>query len=192
VVVTIAEVLTPFEVSEEDFARELAHDLGATPDAAASGLTDEEQALLVQHGGIAGSTIRDAKSLGRTVLRAAASNLAKQTRTSISVPQAAELLHVDASRVRHRLGDRALYGFKIGSSIRLPLWQFEGGAPIPGLRSVLAALPSDLHPLEVAGFMTTADADLAIAEEPTSPRDWLIHGGDVGIVCELVAHLDTW
>jgi len=131
-------------------------------------------------------------SVGRAMLRAYSSNLAEQTRTSISVPQAAELLHVDASRIRHRLRDRALYGFKIGSSLRLPLWQFDNGAPIPGLRAVLATLPAELHPLEVAGFMTTPDPELTITDQPTSPRDWLSHAGDVTVVCELLAHLDTW
>jgi hypothetical protein len=43
-----------------------------------------------------------------------------------------------------------------------------------------------------AGFMTTPDQDLTVADEPTSPRDWLTHGGDVNAVCELAAHLDTW
>jgi hypothetical protein len=190
--VTIAEVLTPFDVSEDDFARELAHDLHAAPDAAASGLSDENEAVLAKHGGIVGSTQRDVTAAGRAMLRAVTSNLAAQTRTSISVPQAADLLHVDGSRVRHRLRDRALYGFKIGSGVRLPLWQFEGGAPIPGLRAVLAALPADLHPLEIAGFMTSPDADLSVADAPSNPREWLIHGGDVDTVCERAADLDTW
>lgn len=189
---TIAEVLAPFDVAEDDFADELARDLRGAPDAAASGLTDQESAVLAEHGGIVGSTGRGAKSVGRAMLRAYSSNLAEQTRTSISVPQAAQLLHVDASRIRHRLRDRALYGFKIGSSLRLPLWQFDDDAPIPGLRAVLAVLPPELHPLEVAGFMTTPDRDLSIGDEPTSPGRWLTHGGDAGVVCDLVAQLDTW
>jgi hypothetical protein len=190
--VTIAEMLAAFDVAEDDFADELARDLRAAPDVAASGLTDHEEAILAEHGGISASTRRDARSAARAMLRAFSSNLAEQTRTSISIPQAAELLHVDASRVRHRLRDRALYGFKIGSGVRLPLWQFDGDAPVPGLRAVLATLPAELHPLEVGGFMTTPDPDLTIADEPTSPRDWLTHGGDVNIVCELVAHVDRW
>jgi hypothetical protein len=190
--VTIAEVLAPFDVAEDDFADELARDLRSAPDAGASGLTEHEEAILAEHGGIVGSTRGDAGSVGRAILRAYSSNLAEQTRTSISVPQAAERLHLDTSRVRHRLRDRALYGFKIGSGLRLPLWQFDGDAPLPGLRAVLAALPAELHPLEVGGLMTSPDPDLTIADEPTSPRDWLAHGGDINIVCELVAHLDTW
>jgi hypothetical protein len=190
--VTIAEVLAAFDVDEDDFADELARDLRTSPGAATSALTNQQETILAEHGGIVRPTRSSTQSPGRAMLRAYSSNLAEQTRTSISVSRAAELLHVDASRVRHRLGDRALYGFKIGSGLRLPLWQFADGAPIPGLRTVLAALPADLHPLEVAGFMTTPDQDLSVADAPTSPRDWLTHGGDVNAVCELAAHLDTW
>jgi len=88
--------------------------------------------------------------------------------------------------------NRGLYGFKIGTAIRLPLSQFEGDAPILALRAVLAALPADLHPLEVAGFMLTPDPDLIVAGQATSPREWLSGGGDVAPVCELAANLDKW
>ena len=56
----------------------------------------------------------------------------------------------------------------------------------------LAALPADLHPLEFAGFMTAPDPDLAVADEPLSPRDWLIGGGDASTVVELIEHFDAW
>ena len=40
--------------------------------------------------------------------------------------------------------------------------------------------------------MTTPDADLAVADVPLSPRDWLIGGGDVSVVVELIEHFDAW
>lgn len=40
--------------------------------------------------------------------------------------------------------------------------------------------------------MTTPEPDLAVADEPTSPRDWLIGGGDAGAVAGLIEHLDAW
>lgn len=187
----IAEVLAPFDVAEDDFADELARNLRATPDAAASGLSEEQAVLLAEHSGIVASA-REAESTARETLRASSANLAEQSRASMSVAQAARLLHVDTSRVRHRLRDRALYGFKIGAGLRLPLWQFVDDEPIPGLRAVLAALPADLHPLEITGVMTTPDPDLVVADEPTSPRAWLIHGGSIDTVRNLVAHLDRW
>lgn len=188
---TIAEVLAPFGVAEEEFVESLARELRGAPEVAASRLTGSEAMLLGQRGGIAAPAI-DERSVQRTVLGSVSSNLAEQTRESLSVQQAAKLLLVDASRVRHRIRDRALYAFKIGAALRLPTWQFDGHDAIPGLRVVLAALPAELHPLEVGGLMTTPDPDLAVGDEPSSPRDWLVGGGDVDAVVSLARHLDTW
>lgn len=191
---SIAELLAPYEVSEDDFVVELAGALAGTPQTSTSTLTGDQESVLAEHGGIiAAGGEREPASTARAGLRALSANLAEQARTSIPVTQAAERLGVDASRVRHRVRDHALYGFKIGSSLRLPLWQFTSdGTPLPGLRAVLAALPADLHPLEVAGFMTTADPDLTVADEALSPRQWLTAGGDVRVVCAIAADLDTW
>jgi hypothetical protein len=189
--VTIAEVLAPFDVAEDEFVAALSRDLRAMPDAAASQLTAAEEAILREHGGITGP-VGDDRAVRTAVLRSSSSNLAEQTRDSLSVEQAAKLLLVDGSRVRHRVRDRALFAFKIGAGLRLPTWQFHEHDHIPGLRPVLAVLPADLHPLEVAGFMTTPDADLAVADVPLSPRDWLIGGGDVRVVVELLEHSDAW
>jgi hypothetical protein len=189
--VTLVEVLAPFGVGEEEFVEELLRDLQAAPDASASRLTAAEACLLREHGEIT-APAGDAKSVRRAVLRASSSNLADETRESLTVEQAAKLLQVDGSRIRHRVRDRALYGFKIGGGLRLPTWQFTHRDAIPGLRAVLAALPADVHPLEVAGLMTTPDPDLAVADEPTSPRDWLIGGGDADAVVAVVEDLDRW
>lgn len=187
---TIAELLAAYEVSEDEFLADLSRDLRALPEVAASRLTEAEESILLGHGGIAAAGAEQAAA--KAALRSASSNLAEQTRESLSVEQAAKLVLVDGSRVRHRVRDRALYGFKIGASLRLPAWQFERGNAIPGLRAVLAALPADLHPLEVSGFMTTPDPDLAVSDEASSPRDWLISGGEVGRVVKLAQQLDTW
>lgn len=57
---------------------------------------------------------------------------------------------------------------------------------------MLEALPRDLHPLEVAGFMTTADPDLTIDNHRASLREWLEAGRSVGVVLELADAIDTW
>lgn len=188
---TLIEVLAPFGVGEDEFVDALSRDLRAAPHSSASRLTEVEESLLLEHGGITAPASDDA-SVRKATLRSSSSNLAEQTRGSLSVQQTARLLVVDGSRVRHRVRDRALYAFKIGGALRLPTWQFDRHESIPGLRTLLAALPPELHPLEVAGFMTTPDAYLSVADEPTSPREWLLGGGDVGAVAELIEHLDEW
>jgi hypothetical protein len=188
---TLVELLAPFGVGEEEFVEELSRDLRAAPDASASRLTEAEESILREHGGMT-MPEGDENSVRRAVLRASSSNLADEARESVTVEQAARALAVDGSRVRHRVRDRALYGFKIGGGLRLPVWQFHRHEPIPGLRAVLAALPTDMHPLEVAGLMTTPDPELAVSDEPVSPRDWLIGGGDVGAVVAVAEDLDRW
>lgn len=188
---TLTEVLASFGVGEAEFVDALSRDLRSAPDPSASRLTEAEESLLKAHGGVA-SPIGDDASVRKATLQSSSSNLADQTRESLSVEQAAKLLMIDGSRVRHRVRDRALYAFKIGGGLRLPNWQFHRHDSIPGLRAVLAALPADLHPLELAGFMSLANAGLSVDDEPISPREWLLGGGDVRVVVELLEHLDEW
>lgn len=188
---TLSELLAPYGVLEDEFVDELSRDLRTAPDSSASRLTEFEESLLREHGGIA-ATVNDDSSVRNATLRSSSSNLAEQTRESLSVEQAAKLLMVDGSRVRHRVRDRALYAFKIGGGLRLPTWQFDGQEPIPGLRTLITVLPAALHPLEVAGFMATPDVDLRVDERPVSPREWLVGGGDVRVVVELIGDLDAW
>ncbi|XVV01855.1 DNA-binding protein [Actinosynnema sp. CA-248983] len=111
--------------------------------------------------------------------------------SALTVAEAARQLGVDTSRIRHRLGVGRLVGWKDRGSWRLPAWQFAGGGVLPGLEAVLAAVPSDLPALVVAGFMTTEQEDLLVEGRPTSPRDWLLAGGDPRRVTEQAAHLGT-
>ena len=111
--------------------------------------------------------------------------------TALSVAGAAERISVDASRVRHRLAEGRLTGWKDRGGWRLPVWQFTNDGVLPGLEPVLDAVPDDQPPLVVAGFMTTPQQDLRTAGEPTSPRDWLLAGGEPNTVARLVATLGT-
>jgi len=111
--------------------------------------------------------------------------------TALTVAGAAERVGVDASRVRHRLADGGLTGWKDRGGWQLPVWQFTNDDVLPGLEVVLAAVPDDQPPLVVAGFMTTPQHDLPTAGEPTTPRDWLLAGRDPAAVARLVATLGT-
>ncbi len=111
---------------------------------------------------------------------------------SRSVAELAAALGVDASRVRHRAGDGALYAVKVGRSNRFPVWQLDAAdRPIVGLREVLSALPDDLHPLEVEGFMLTPQPELRVGRHDLSPRDWLVGGGRPSVVAGLADSLSV-
>src|SRR5699024_2023033 len=111
---------------------------------------------------------------------------------SLTVSEAAIKLGVDDSRVRHRLAQRRLTGWKEpGGGWRMPAWQFTNSSVLPGLETVLHAVPDDQPALVVAAFMGTPQSDLVINERPATPRQWLLAGGAPELVAEIVAPLGT-
>lgn len=105
--------------------------------------------------------------------------------TALTVAGAAERIGVDASRIRHRIADSQLVGWKDHGGWRLPVWQFTDDDVLPGLGTVLAAVPDDQPALVVAAFMTTPQLDLG----DVTPRDWLLAGGDPARVASLMSVL---
>jgi hypothetical protein len=101
--------------------------------------------------------------------------------SALSVQEAAQRLGVDASRVRQRLAQHTLYGVRVDSAWRLPLFQFTDdlSAVVPGF-GVIAPTLADLHPVGVANWFTLPHVDLVVGEDETrvSPRGWLLSGGD--------------
>jgi hypothetical protein len=109
--------------------------------------------------------------------------------SSLSVAQTAARLHVEGSRVRQRLGERTLYGIKMRSGWRLPLFQFTDEGTVPGIAVVLPRLDPSLHPLSVVGWFTTPNPDLTYGddEEPVSALSWLMTGRSPRTVAELAS-----
>lgn len=126
------------------------------------------------------------ETLGRT---------ARLISTACSAKDVAELLGVNESRVRQRRSDRTLWAIEDRGGWVFPALQFEDEAGRRGqireLGQVLRVLPADLHPLSVAGFLTTPQADLRLGGQPVSPLDWLRSGGDVRPVLS-VAEASDW
>ena len=126
------------------------------------------------------------ETLGRT---------ARLISTAYSANEVAELLGVNESRVRQRRADRTLWAIQDRGGWVFPALQFEDEAGRRGqireLDHVLRVLPADLHPLSVAGFLTTPQADLRVGGQPVSPLDWLRSGGDVRPVLS-VAEAADW
>jgi hypothetical protein len=112
---------------------------------------------------------------------------------SFSVAQVSSQLGIDASRVRHRLAERSLYGIRLKGSWRLPAFQFTDDGVVPGLDVVLPTLPDDLHPVAVRRWLTTPVSDLSISGRRgaagVSPLEWLSGGGDPHPVAALATDL---
>jgi hypothetical protein len=121
--------------------------------------------------------------------------VARLINTAYSGGQVAELLGVNESRVRQRRADRTLWAIQDRGGWVFPALQFEDAAgrrgQIRGLDQVLQVLPADLHPVSVAGFLTTPQPDLSVDGQSVSPLDWLRSGGDIRLVLS-VAEAADW
>jgi len=108
---------------------------------------------------------------------------------SLSTAEVADKLGIDDSRVRHRNAKGNLYSFLAGNRRRYPKWQFTNSDAVPvvpGLATVTAAIPEDMHPTTVSGFMTTPQEDLLLGHEPVSPIEWLVRGGEATSVATIL------
>ena len=111
--------------------------------------------------------------------------------TSLSTAQAAAMLGVDVSRVRQRIRERSLFGLEYEGEWRLPRFQFERKKVLPNFAVVLAALPADSNPLDVATWFLEPNVDLEADDDgtPMSPRAWLLRGGPSTAVAQLAQDL---
>lgn len=102
----------------------------------------------------------------------------------------ASALGVDKSRVSQLVSERSVYAFDDPDRRRhFPRWQFVERRPVQGLKTVLARLDPELHPLTVTHWMTTPHVDLNANGEPASPIEWLATGGSPERVAELASDL---
>jgi hypothetical protein len=111
---------------------------------------------------------------------------------TLSAAEVALRLGIDSSRVRHRQAEGYLYSFLVGGKRRYPLWQFTGDAlcpELPGLEALVKAIPEDMQPAGVQGFISTPQASLSLHGEPLTPGEWLRQGGDTQPVIDVLDSL---
>jgi len=150
-----------------------------------SDFSDEEAAVLTRgSAGLDVSPTATARSLGWT-----ASRWVDLLRDSGGTGDAARLLGVQESRVRQRLAERTLYGFKYEGAWRVPRFQYYHDGLVPGGAAVFPRLPAAITPVAVWTWFTTPTMELVAQGQPVSPRDWLIAGGDPSVVGNLAALL---
>jgi excisionase family DNA binding protein len=156
-------------------------------DDASSTLTAPEEAALAQ-GGVGPVSADEMR-----VVEAEAAAAYQQLRAeSLDVEEAARRLGVNASRIRQRLAEGALYGVKDGNAWRLPAFQFVANGLVPGIEVVLRKLPEGLSPLAVARWLALPNPDLTTRggeERPLSPRQWLLEGNPPEPAAQLAAAL---
>ncbi|NLG55556.1 MAG: DNA-binding protein [Rhodococcus sp.] len=139
-------------------------------------------AALLRDGGLEESPIAVAAAVADQQVR-----MARLLDTALTVDEVAGLLGVSSSRVRQRVGDRSLWSLKRSHRLLFPAIQFTSTSQVPGIDSILTALPSDLHPLSVLGLLTTPQSQLRLAGNELSIIDWLTAGGDTSLALDVVA-----
>jgi len=169
-----------FDISPEDFVAILRTLPAVHPWAAT--LTEDEARLLD------GADFRedpDAYIAAATVTAGHAGHLAVSAFTPGEVQEG---LGLSASRIRQKRLARELWAIPDGERWLFPAPQFvvdpltrKPLRQVPGLAQVFKALPADMHPVAVAGFLHTPQAELD-HDGPQTPLDWLRNGGDVALV----------
>ncbi|WP_245831450.1 DNA-binding protein [Mycobacterium terramassiliense] len=180
-------IVEHYAVSGTDLAEALQSLPSIRPDASA--LSEADAALFDES-----DFAEDDRAYARVTVETLG-RVARLINTAYSGGQVAELLGVNESRVRQRRADRTLWAIQDRGGWVFPALQFEDEAgrrgQIRGLDQVLPALPDDLHPVSVAGFLTAPQADLRVDGRSVSPLDWLRSGGDIRLVLS-VAEVADW
>jgi hypothetical protein len=178
-----------FDISTSDFVAALKVLPALRPWAAS--LTDEEARLLDDTDF---TENRDALLAAGTEI---AGHVAQLAVTAFTAGEVASGLGVSASRVRQKRLAGELWAIPDGQSWVFPVLQFEtnaNGGPsrqVRGLDRVCKALPSDLHPVAVAGFLRTPQLEL-FQDHAMTPVEWLRGGGDVEHVVAAAASSDWY
>jgi hypothetical protein len=117
--------------------------------------------------------------------------------TAYTGPEVAALLGINESRVRQRRLARKLWVIERDGTWVYPTIQFEfnqqTGKPdkqVRGLEQVFGAVPTDLHPTAVAGFLRAPQTELQVEGRPLSVLEWLRSGGPVEPVLQLLEIAD--
>jgi hypothetical protein len=117
--------------------------------------------------------------------------------TAFTADDVATGLGVSAWQVRQKRVASELWAIPDGNTWVFPVLQFEAsdnGGPtrqIRGLDQSFKALPQDLHPVAVAGFLPTPQPD-RFHGRPMTPVEWLRDGGDVDQAVAAAATVDWY
>lgn len=116
------------------------------------------------------------------------SDTARLLSTAYTEDEIASALGISVSAVRDRRAARTLWAVDEAGEWLYPAPQFDGTPArlVPGLDAVLPALPPDLHPAAVAGFLETPQTDLRKDGSTLTVRAWLKGGGDADHVLRLI------
>jgi len=119
--------------------------------------------------------------------------------TAYTSAEVASGLGVKEAWIRQRRLARTLWAVDVNQAWVYPAVQFDLDTvdgrrtfkEVRGLAQVLPALPTDLHPAAVAGFLLTPQQELCIDNRSCAVLDWLHSGGSVDPVLQLI-EIEEW
>jgi hypothetical protein len=152
-------------------------------------LTVVEVEYLERHGGVTD----DRRALVKSRVAAAVRENTTQG-GCLTVEQAAELMRISASRLRHRIREGSVYAYPSGGrgvGREIPSWQFHGPMPVPHLATVLGALPERFRRSDIRAFALNAEVDDPAIGVSVPLLDWLRDGGDPH-VARALAESQAW
>ena len=152
-------------------------------------LTEAENRLLDEGGFAMPQADEQARACIEVSTLAAA--YAEMCAHALTTKEAAQLLQVQPSRIRQRLGDKTLFGIEKDDHWVLPSFQFDQDQLVPGIGKVLQVLDETLHPVSVARFFATPQPELYADEvdRDLTPREWLQAGYNPAPVVRLARDL---
>lgn len=179
------------DLTSDEVLGEMDAAFAAIPGTGAATLSVTEVGFLAGHGGSsAAAVVREwaASTERQARARVAVQALTDAVEGSISEQDAAEILDVDRSHISRRIG-KTLWAFDIQGQWRIPRWQFLGAAALlPGLDSIVPAIPGGVPPAVLEAFMRSP---LASFDDQT-PIEYLAAGGDPRPVAEFIQDLSCW
>ena len=152
-------------------------------------LTEPEQ-VAIRSAGLDIDRRETAEPLMKTAVKFAAI-----LESSLTPAEAARCLDVSPGRLRQLIADRSLFSIRLEARRFVPIFQFqspEATRLVPNIGPVNRALATDLHPIEVLNWYTTANPDLVSPSAPevaVSPLAWLKAGAPPGNVVALARAL---
>jgi len=169
-----------------------ANELLREADPGSPGLSAQERAFLIESGEFTPKELAETEaSVARGDLRELENRTLLETiAASFSESEAAEKLGVSRHRVRELCGAEQLFGFKVGAVTVYPRWQFTNTRPegvLPHLAHLLSELlPDERDPASLQAFMTVPKEDLTFRGEQQTPIQWLLRGGSLDAINDIV------
>jgi hypothetical protein len=192
-----AQAVARLEVDGDWLVEELTQHLRSMQPSDSS-LSVEDRKLLLA--GVASSlglpVDREARAIGRGDLHLrSVTTWLKSVCATLSVDETKAFLQIDDEELVRRVASRHLVPIKLNGQLRFPEWQFDPRNPpmktIRNLPEIFESLDTDGAGWQSdAAFMATPQDSLRAAVA-TTPSQWLLAGGAVSAVLDLIDSRDT-